>query len=983
MEAAVDGEIPHRARAARAASARLRHVRLAAVLLAGVTLALALRAARLDFQPLWWDEGYSAWFATHSLPEMARLTAEDIHPPLYYALLHLWTQFLGPGPISLRMLSVVFGVLAIPVVYMAARHILGSQRGAVIAALLLALNPLHIYYSQEVRMYGLMALLSAGILWAAWEVMRGDRRLAPQVAYVALVTLALYTQYYAVFLPIGLTLYALWRWRRDARALVRWFALQGLAALLYLPWVIYAAPRLTLYVSQKVVQDADKPLGLFAYLGRHLSAYTVGHLEGPLAPWWPVALVLLLIPLAGLMLAWRRGRRGHDAADGGAASGSAASRDARRQDRPDMNVRATTRRSVNRADSRDGVVLLGTVLLTVLFLGWLIGLRYPFFPDRGERLLLLGLPAFVMLVAAGVNALLRAKHLSGVGNLTGVALAGVAAASLFFFYTVPRYPEDDYRPLIARTVEQGLPGDTVFAVYPWQVGYWRSYAAGVDGPTAVLSPSAAWGPDVAAALDDALARGRVWFPAHLSLGAILETQIERHLGAAAGAYPFANTWYGAGTRLSAWFQTDVNAVPAVSGLAGQYDGPNGELRVGAETPWQAPIPAANAVFPLILSWWQGGTGPLDATVSVRLVDDLGQIWGQTDYEPAGGMVGSEGMQQGAQGASGTDRVGLLIPAGTPPGRYSVELVVSTKEGAALPARVDGKTVQSLPLFTLDVAPADRALGPERLPIATRAESQLEDGIRFLGYTVDDAPLAPGESRRVNLFWQAAGQPSANYTAFVQALGRDGAPVAGWEAAPGASHPTAEWPAGTLMRTQATIRFPAGTPDGRYPLIAGLYNPATGARLRTERGAEQVSLGNLTVKGRGHNMNAPAPQTATDMSFGQIARLVGYDQSEAANGALAVTLHWQALGASDRPLTVFVHLLDEQGEIAGYGDGEPGAGAYPTTGWLAGEYLSDTHTVTIPTSPAKLRLAVGLYDPATGERLLTGDGQDQFVLELQD
>ncbi len=46
-------------------------------------LALLLRAARLDFQPLWWDEGYSVWFATPSFGQMAALTAQDIHPPLY------------------------------------------------------------------------------------------------------------------------------------------------------------------------------------------------------------------------------------------------------------------------------------------------------------------------------------------------------------------------------------------------------------------------------------------------------------------------------------------------------------------------------------------------------------------------------------------------------------------------------------------------------------------------------------------------------------------------------------------------------------------------------------------------------------------------------------------------------------------------------------------------------------------------------------
>jgi hypothetical protein len=130
------------------------------------------------------------------------------------------------------------------------------------------------------------------------------------------------------------------------------------------------------------------------------------------------------------------------------------------------------------------------------------------------------------------------------------------------------------------------------------------------------------------------------------------------------------------------------------------------------------------------------------------------------------------------------------------------------------------------------------------------------------------------------------------------------------------------------------------------------------------------------------MTAPAPQVATDVTFGQVARLVGYDQDSAADGALAVTLHWHALGASDRPLTVFVHLLDEQGNVVGYGDSEPGNGARPTTGWLKGEYLADTHTLNLPAVTGRLRLAIGLYDPVTGERLLTGDGQDQLVIELQ-
>ncbi len=113
-------------------------------------------------------------------------------------------------------------------------------------------------------------------------------------------------------------------------------------ALLYLPWVLYAAPRLIPYVSQKIVADADRPLRLLVYLSRHLSAFLAGHLEGPLAPYWPAAL-LLLLPLGIGLVHFRQ-----IAAPGGRA--------------------------------RRALLMLGVVLGTALFLGWAIGLRFPFFP---------------------------------------------------------------------------------------------------------------------------------------------------------------------------------------------------------------------------------------------------------------------------------------------------------------------------------------------------------------------------------------------------------------------------------------------------------------------------------------------------------------------------------------------------------------------------------------------------------------------------
>ena len=127
-----------------------------------------------------------------------------------------------------------------------------------------------------------------------------------------------------------------------------------------------------------------------------------------------------------------------------------------------------------------------------------------------------------------------------------------------------------------------------------------------------------------------------------------------------------------------------------------------------------------------------------------------------------------------------------------------------------------------------------------------------------------------------------------------------------------------------------------------------------------------------MRGRKHDLTPPQPKHPADVDFDDVGKLVGYDldlpeAGLAQGGTLDLTLHWQALASADRAYTVFVHLVDEKGDIRGYGDSEPGGGAYPTTGWLPGEYLADLHTVTVaPDAPAgTYRLAVGLYDPVTG------------------
>lgn len=123
-----------------------------------------LRLLRLDWQPLWWDEGYSVYFATEPLARMLALTARDIHPPLYYLLLHGWIQLWGnAAPETGRLLSVWIGGAGLLLqLWLAWLFFRRRPQLLLLAVLLAALNPMQLFYSQEIRMYGLgMALSTA------------------------------------------------------------------------------------------------------------------------------------------------------------------------------------------------------------------------------------------------------------------------------------------------------------------------------------------------------------------------------------------------------------------------------------------------------------------------------------------------------------------------------------------------------------------------------------------------------------------------------------------------------------------------------------------------------------------------------------------------------------------------------------------------------------------------------------------------------
>ena len=161
------------------------------------SLSLWLRTYALDRDALNLDEATSVLFASKPLAELVRSLSRDSSPPLYFVLLRAWMSVFGDTEYSVRFLSAVLGALLPPTLYVATSRLFGRPAG-IFAAVFALLNPLHVFYSQQTRMYSLLPLLSLSFSMALIDASRAQ--LATRWALVGVLGAAmLWTHNYGLF----------------------------------------------------------------------------------------------------------------------------------------------------------------------------------------------------------------------------------------------------------------------------------------------------------------------------------------------------------------------------------------------------------------------------------------------------------------------------------------------------------------------------------------------------------------------------------------------------------------------------------------------------------------------------------------------------------------------------------------------------------------------------------------------------------------
>jgi mannosyltransferase len=584
---------------------RLDDLDIAALIL--TLAALALRLWHLQFQSLWWDEGVSIYLSGVGLRALtiAKDFSVDLHPPGYHLALAAWRVFLGPSVFSDRLLSVFCGAVSVPLTYCFVRRLSyvqtdlsrlggdpvrspstnGRLRGsyaALVAALLVTISPIDIYYSQETRMYALLPVVGLLSLLLTVQLLATEKK-GPWRAWVAINVIGLYTYYYLGLLTAAEALILLWVAVRR-RDVVRWALAQIVTLALFLPWAILMLRRLG---SSALALPAETAVHLTptSYLLENWQDFTVGFSSPPGARW-----LLLLFALATL---------------GGAV--------------------ALTRR-----DYRVVALLALATVVPLVGAGAVLLVR-PFFYPR--FILFAAIPIWT-LASIGLTAYRRLWPLAAIG------IAAIVAGNSWTWYyerTTPRsgYAPDDYRVVFATLAASARSGDVVLCSYPWQVGYVEAYLW-THGLRATFLPGQPPPGQIAGIIGP---DGRAWVyeysPDHSFAGNHLTQTL------ASRERPLVVDQYGdSRVTLFAPGRTEAGPTPPLDATLGTRIG-----LLSAQVQTRRPL-RPNDQVQVILRWRALAAPPRSYTVFVHLLGPDGKVAAQRDSPPLNGAFPTDHWRPG-------------------------------------------------------------------------------------------------------------------------------------------------------------------------------------------------------------------------------------------------------------------------------------------------------------------------------------------------
>ena len=793
-------------------------------------LAFGLRAHRIGEQRVWWDEGWSVWVARFSPAEILRQTGNDVHPPLYFELLHFWRSLSGDSEAGLRLLSAFLGTLTVAATYALGRRMARgtlspttATLAGVLAALFLTLSRFAIAWSQEIRMYALASLLAVLAVWAARRVWsRGGR--VDAVAYVLATAGGLYTLY--LFAPVWAAINVAWLWVWHAaadrrREFLRWVGLQLAVLALFLPWVWYAS-------SGFLSTAAATPIRLVDFLHIYWTVLTVGipvDVNQFNRLTLPAAVILLASMVAVALMVWGRQTRHHKRQATYLSSA------------PQTPFTLSPLHPFSPAPRRDFILLLAILLIPAIIV-YIVSLpKQDFYnPPFNPRYLVIFTPFYSILLAWGLAAIGE-----WVGRKAGKGRRGKERPEVYQRDVAGRRSSVDGYLSAAITLllsafmigvalvglRPYFPGRVLVDDFPSLVSTIDAYR--LTGDATLLYTDTDWPAFAYHHPDEWIGVPHLWAITPEIASDFLAPVWERH-----DAVWLVTTPYSAGSdpqrHIPAWLSQQAAAVREFTygNMALTLYARTGERAAAADTPQTISPNSLDITLPgggRLTGYSQAARdfksgdaihlflyteGDINA-IEAGLVDKAGNIWAPVTVTP---ILSNPARTQ----------VDFVVPPEAPSGPYRFYVLD------------DGR--QPSPFGALNITQKETAfLTIDDVTIANRIDAPFADGIRLLGFDLDTPIAGAGNPIALRLYWSSDGDVGQRYKVFTHLLGdvfnaasgnflwgqADNEPVAN-------TRPTTTWRGGEVIVDEYAIPVAPDAPPGTYRIEIGLYDSVTGQRL---------------------------------------------------------------------------------------------------------------------------------------------------------
>ena len=218
------------------------NIKASYLLLVVLFVGIILRVYGLSEQNYWYDEIVTLRVAKGSLDSII----SGLRPPLYLVFAHFWFEFFGVSEDVARLLSIIFGVSSIVLIYSIGKSLFNQKIG-VLSAFFMSVSKFQIYYSQELRYYSLYELLTL-ISFYFYIRLLNSKSYIHTVLYILSTILLYYSHDFGVLIIAVQNLYVLIKYKTLRSIIPKWFLSQFVI-------LLCIAPRLIESISYRAIGE--------------------------------------------------------------------------------------------------------------------------------------------------------------------------------------------------------------------------------------------------------------------------------------------------------------------------------------------------------------------------------------------------------------------------------------------------------------------------------------------------------------------------------------------------------------------------------------------------------------------------------------------------------------------------------------------------------------------------------------------------------